>query len=398
MRLAVLLFLAVSLPTTARAQDPAELGPFSTSEWDVGSLMVAGRTVTEVVVSYPEDGGERPIVGVFHGYEGESGDHALLNRTLASYGMVSLSATLPCRIATGCDHTLNAGLILGLLDWLVTEGDRAGGPHLGRIDGARRGPIGHSFGALTAHIAGTMDERIGSIVLLDPNDDAGVPGRLATASTTAPTAQLLAERPGSCNALWDEGAITPMLPAPRLELTVDRSGHCDPSDVTDALCMLGCGTGDRSTSPVFRRYAVAWTACHLTGAPAMADWLGGTGMADDTASGTIVGVRSEGLEDLGCRGGEPLVDAGPPPDAGPSADAGGDDVGSADDGGATMDAGATDDASLDVDGGAPITSSGGCACRATGASARSSIAQLVLVLAIAVLGARRALLRPLTSR
>lgn len=214
---AVLLVMAASLgASTARAQDPAALGPHAVTEWDAGRVSAASLSVPTVVV-YPVDRGPHPVVGVFHGYEGESVDHQLLARTLASYGLVVIRSTMPCRIATGCDHDANAAAISALLEWAVAQGAMGGSTLWGRVDGTRRGLIGHSFGALNVHVAGARDPSIDAVVLIDPNDDVGLPGRLATSRVTAATAQILAGIPGTCNSLWDEGAITPMLPAPKLE-------------------------------------------------------------------------------------------------------------------------------------------------------------------------------------
>lgn len=365
----ILLALSVvgaSLVGRAQAQDPAALGPLAVTEWDAGRVTAATLSVPTVVV-HPNDVGPHPVVGVFHGFEGESVDHQLLARTLASYGLVVIRSTMPCRLTTGCDHGANAAAMSALLDWAVAQSAVGGSPLEGRVDGSRRGLVGHSFGALNAHLAGSRDPSIDSIVLIDPNDDTGLPGRLAAPSVTAATAQILAAIPGSCNSLWDDAAITPMLPAPKLALTVSRSGHCDPTDAADAICTFGCGAGDRTTSAIFRRYTVAWTVCNLIGDPAMAPWLGGSSLASDVDGNVVRGVMLGGADALRCRDGSPF-DGGVIADE----DAGALDGGEGDAGEGSPDAGASDGGAMDAGRDAGIAGldagssgvAGGCACRA----------------------------------
>ena len=81
----------------------------------------------------------------------------------------------------------------------------------GKVDGSRRGLIGHSWGGLAAHLAASRDTTIDSLVLFDPNDD-GTEGLVATPTITASTLQLLAAVPGLCNSAWREDMVTAMLP------------------------------------------------------------------------------------------------------------------------------------------------------------------------------------------
>jgi len=136
----LVLSLASLVGATARAQDPANLGPHAVTEWDVGSVSAATLSVPTVVV-YPND----------------------------------VRATMPCRITTGCDHNANANAISALLDWAVAQSAMTGTVLSGRVDGTRRGLVGHSFGALNAHFAGSRDASVDSVVLIDPNDDTGLP-------------------------------------------------------------------------------------------------------------------------------------------------------------------------------------------------------------------------------
>lgn len=356
--------LAWVLSLTAAAQDPEDRGALVVDEWDAGPIAAAGRMIRTQVV-FPGVAGSYPLVGVIHGAGRTGGRHIELARTLASRGFVVVLPDIPCTLGA-CDHDQNASQISALLDWAVTQSGTLGSRVYGRVDGERRGLVGHSWGALASHIAASRDARIDSLVLLDPNDD-GTVGRDATAGVGAPTLQLLASVPGFCNNQWDEAMVTPVLPEPKLQLTVSGSGHCDPEEPGDAFCPIGCGAGDASLSAIFRRYAVAWTACNLTGDTTMGAWLGGASMSADQSAGRIGGLVSGGLDGLACRSGPPPSDGGPGEmDAGTLTDAGPPtpDAGSRDDGGTTSPDAARIDGSLPDAGSAG--EGDGCGCRAAG--------------------------------
>lgn len=376
LRACALVVLLPAFAGRAAAQDPADPGPLITAEWNAGSVSAGGASIPTVVV-YPATGGPYPVVGMFHGLAGNGGQHSTLAQTLASYGLVVIRPDMPCGLG-GCDHDSNATIISALLEWAVAQSADGASMLSGKIDGERRGLVGHSFGALNSHLAASRDATIDSVVLLDPNDDTGLPGLGAAPGVTAPTAQLLAQVPGSCNGAWNETAITPMLPTPKLQLTVSGSGHCDPAD-SHVVCEFACGSGDAATNRIFRRYAVAWTVCNLRGDSAMGEWLGGASMAADESGGTLIGVSHGGLAELPCRSGTPPVDAGTPP----VADGGPPDVDAGSMPGA--DAGAHFDAGSSVRG----DDGGGCGCTAARADHSIAPASLACLAALAARLLRR---------
>ncbi|MCB9597744.1 MAG: hypothetical protein H6719_33815 [Sandaracinaceae bacterium] len=356
---------------SAAAQDPDERGSLTVEEWDAGRVTLAGASIP-VRVLYPSDGvAPYPLVGVIHGASRTGANHRVLAETFASRGFVVLLPDMPCGF-TGCDHDANANQLVALLEWGVARSGDGASPIAGLVDASRRALVGHSWGALASHLAAARDSSIDALVLLDPNDD-GTVGRDATPTITAPTAQLLAAVPGTCNSQWNEGVVTPMLPTPALQLTVTRSAHCDPEEPGDFLCPIGCGAGDASTSVVFRRYSIAWVSCVLRGDAEMGAWLGGGSMSGDETASRIGGVVARGLDELPCRGGT-TSDAGPADlDAGAGSDAGASDpdAGSTDAGAAANDAGARDagaaaaDAGARADAGDGTGTAGGCACEAS---------------------------------
>jgi dienelactone hydrolase len=386
-RLASLATLALTLLLVSgavRAQAPEERGPLAASSWDAGARTLDGVSI-RVRVVYPELGGPYPLVGVIHGANANGAYHTELATTLASRGFVVVVPDMPCTV-TVCDHDANQRQISALLAWAAAESAEAGTRLAGKVDGGRRGLIGHSWGGLSSHLTAARDPSIGSVVLLDPNDD-GTEGLSVTDAISAPHLTLLAQVPGLCNSQWQESMVRARLGGPRLELTVNRSGHCDPGEM-DGLCSFGCGRGDTSTTRLFRRYAVAWTACVLGGDPAMVEWVGGPSYTRDVREGTVVGPSAAGLDALACRSGAPVPDAGPT-DVQDAA------MGLAD---AGVDSGAgpimPEDAAvaLDAEVRAPdaglVTAGGpgGCACRAARASSCRTLVPLAL---FAVAWARR---------
>jgi len=359
--------IAAALSASAAAQAPEDMGTLAFDEWDAGRVEVAGARLPTVVL-YPTDGvGPHPLVGVIHGASRTGARHRVLAETLASRGFVVLLPDIPCGF-TGCDHDANADQLIGLLEWAEARSDDGASPIAGLVDADRAALIGHSWGALASHMAAARLPSLDAVVLLDPNDD-GTVGLDATSAVMAPTAQLLAQVPGSCNSQWREDEVGAALPAPNLELTVTDSAHCDPEEPGDFLCPVACAAGDASTSVYFRRYTVAWVACLLQGDAAVAPWLGGDALRSDEGDDVVRGTVERGLDALPCLGGGGL-DAGPGDlDGGPS----GGDAGIQIDAGGGVDAGGGGiDAGVRTDAGAGSESGGGCACRASpGRGARS---------------------------
>ncbi|MCK6547672.1 dienelactone hydrolase family protein, partial [Myxococcota bacterium] len=293
-------------PRPARAQ-PELRGPHAFERFEAGDVDAAG-TAIPTVVYYPTDTtAPVPVVAVVHGFLRNGSFMAELARTLASHGLVAVVPDMPCG-ARGCDHDANGRQISALLDWAEVASTDPAVPFAGRVDGTRRGALGHSWGGLGVFVAASQDPRFSSVLMLDPNDDRGLAASIAPVMPHA-TAHVMAESFGNCNATQWTTTVFPLTPGPHLRVRVVGSGHCDVEDPSDRLCPLACGSGDPSTTPTFRRYAVAWTLCNLTADPAMAAWIGGASLDGDVAAGVIDQVDALGLDALPCRGGAPR-DAG----------------------------------------------------------------------------------------
>jgi dienelactone hydrolase len=297
------------------AAAPEDVGPYAVSTWDAGDVDIGGVGIP-VVVYAPDAAPAGPVVAVVHGF-GRNGDtHADTAAVLASHGMVAVVPDMPCGFS-GCDHDANAAQVSGLLDWAVGEG-AGGGPLAGKVDGERRGVIGHSWGGLAVFLAAARDDRIDSVFGFDPVDDSGLVAS-EIANIGVPSAAVFAEAENCCNDAW-ETDVFPGATAPKLMATIATSGHCDPESPTDGLCAWACCDGNPATAPTWRRYALAWTRCVLQADTGVAGFAGGTEFDADVAAGLLANPVVDGVDALPCRA--PPVDTG---DTADTSDSGGDD-------------------------------------------------------------------------
>lgn len=374
---AIAVVLLAASPVSAQ---PETRGTFAFTTWSAGNVMLDTASIP-VTVYYPTDpGGPFPLLAVVHG-AGRNGSYmAEMARTFASRGFVALVPSIPCS-PLGCDHAANARQIRALLDWGVAQSGTSSSTIAGLVDGERRGVVGHSWGGLAVFLAAQGHPEIDAVVTLDPNDDSGI-AAAAAAGVAQPSAHIMAQVMGACNSTNWKDTVFPSTPSPHMRLVVTGAGHCDVEDPTDGLCPLLCTAGAGITlAPYFRRYAVAFMGCMLQSDTAMAPYMGGSALTDDTTANVVQYVSTSGLELLPCNGGT-LPDAGiVSPDAAVVAnDAGtttGNDaaVAGSDASTAGTDAGTSgiDASTPGADGGAtPPASTGACGCRAGRTRARGA--------------------------
>jgi dienelactone hydrolase len=291
--------------------EPEDRGPLSIAEIDPGEILADGVMIP-VKVHYPDAAGPYPIVLLMHGFVRTGRYHVELAQTLASRGIVVVLPDMPCTLS-GCDHEANARQIHALLDWAVAESSGSGAL-AGKIDGARRGVLGHSWGGLGVFLA-SRAAGIQVAALLDPNDDQGTAAGDA-ALVTIPSIHIMATVPGACNATNWGDSVYPSTGNPRLRVRVVGAGHCDVEEPSDNFCPTICGRGDPSLSYLFRRYAVSFVGCVLTGDPQYAPYVGvgGAGLDTDVMANLIDNVDSSGIGTLPCQAASP-TDAGVATDA-----------------------------------------------------------------------------------
>jgi hypothetical protein len=172
----LLLFLVMSMPIGALAQDLTASGPFNVQVLTFAKLTDPPRGGREVPIKVhvPLGDGPFPIVIVSHGAGGNWDSHAGQNQHLASYGYAVLALE---HIGSNTDRLRKGGprLMQTLMEMIVDREEVLGRPldvsfaigraeewnssHTelrGKLDVKRIGVLGQSFGAYTAMVVGGM--------------------------------------------------------------------------------------------------------------------------------------------------------------------------------------------------------------------------------------------------
>lgn len=288
---------------------PEERGPHQIATLDAGEVSAAGAMIP-LAVYYPTDLlAPGPLVAVVHGYVRNGSFMRVMAETIASQGMIAIVPDMPCTLLGGCDHDENGLQISALMDWAINASTNdATSPLYGLIDGSKLGVIGHSWGGLGVFMSGLLDTRYQSVVALDPNDDRGLAAMNAP-MFDRPSIHIMASVGGACNSTDWGDTVYPLTRSPHLRIRIVGAGHCDVEDPTDSFCPTFCNAGNPATTPLFRRYAIAFTTCQLMGLNA--EYIGGAALDADVASGAVDNVDSSMTDLFHCRSGQP-----PPDDAG----------------------------------------------------------------------------------
>lgn len=366
------MILGLFLPRVAGAL-PEDPGPL-TFQQTTRTETIAGKQVP-FDLYVPQGIGPAPVVAVGHGFPRSKANMVGWGQELARRGYVVAVPSFPFAAA---DHAANAKILAGLLAWMVAQGQSAGSPLAGRVDGSRQGVMGFSAGGLSAVLAAADEPGIDVVVGLDPVDVGGA-GQQAAAKLQVPATFVRAE-PGVCNSNGNAAQIFAALTAPRLSLQVIGATHCDGESPADALCGLTCGGGqDPQRHAKFRRYAFATLDHVLLCDGSMAAWLGGSSAQADTA---IKNIEAQGypppMQTCGAAADGALPDLGPGDGSG-APDGGAGDSAAADGGASAV------DGPQAADGSAPVEEEG-CSCgvaRQPGAPAALALALLGLLLVVA---------------
>jgi len=287
-----------------------------------------------------------PMIALGHGFMRSRVMLREWGKLLASRGYV---AAAPDFGLGSSDHVGNSKVLLGLLDWMESQGNQPGSVLANRVDGSRRGVMGHSAGGLAALLAASTDPKVDVVVGLDPVDVSAL-GQTAAPLIKVPVTILRAV-PAQCNSSGNAAAMVVALGGPAFTLQVLKATHCDPEWPSDPACGLLCGGDDAIRRSRFVRYAMATLDHVLLCDPTAAPYLGGAPAAADTLVADI-GQKAFPMPQLGCAA---------PPDAG--VDGQGPDGGSPWDGadldGPTADLGTVADAVVSD----PTVDDSGCECR-----------------------------------
>jgi hypothetical protein len=269
-----------TLPRIVAAQ-PEMPGPYEVAEWNAGAVQPG----TTVVVYYPKNApvAGPPVVVQHGGGEGIGMPHKLKSERLASRGFVAITPIFAdLLLAPSAAHGMTVNAIL---DWAAAESGKPGSMLEGKVDGAKRGVMGHSYGGWTVFFATQQSMAIKAIVAYDAVGD------LTLASNFAgPSIHLLASQ-GNCGGGSNAGYLA--APPPKLLATVANSNHCDVGNA-GTLCPVACGgVWSDLASTTFLRYGVAFITCVLGGhgSEQMGDYLGGAMWQADAA---LTGKQQEG--------------------------------------------------------------------------------------------------------
>lgn len=276
---AILASAVAASPAAALPEDP---GPLAFNS-EVRTTSIEGSSITFDL--YMPDGapGPFPIVAVVHGFMRSRATMADWGRELAKRGYIAAVPGLP---GSSPDHAKNGRIISALLDHLVAAAIQAGDPLSGKVDGTRRGALGHSAGGLACLLAASTDQQIDVVIGLDPVDASGL-GSQAAPAIGAPTTFILAQ-PSSCNSNGNAAQVFPLLGGARLSVRVKQGTHCDAESPTDVLCGVLCGAADAQRHARFRRYAFATLDYVLACQDSMASWLGGADAGADQQVEAII--------------------------------------------------------------------------------------------------------------
>lgn len=277
------------LRSPAAPEDPGSFAFKSAST----TVTLEGAAIA-VDVYWPDVSGSFPALVVGHGFARSKASFVQWGQELAKRGYVAVAPNFP-----GADHAKNGKVVSGLLAWLVTRGQTAGDALQGKVDGARRGVVGHSAGGLAAILAAAADPTIKVLVGLDPVD-AGL-AVAAAPQIKAPTVFIRAQ-PGLCNSNGNATTVFPQLGGPRWTLRIKAATHCDPEAPSDFLCGIACGGSDPERHKRFRRYAFAVLDHILACKPGLEPWLGGMQTQADTL---VEDLSAAAWPPAGCAPGQP---------------------------------------------------------------------------------------------
>lgn len=269
----VMVLLLWPVRSSAAPEDPGSFAFKSASS----SVTLEGAAIA-VDVYWPDAAGSFPVLAVGHGFQRSKASFVEWGQELAKRGYVAVAPNFPGGFAP--DHAKNGKIVSGLLAWLVTRGKTAGDPLFGKVDGARRGVVGHSAGGLAALLAAATDPSIKLAVGLDPVDANGL--AVAAAPQISAPVLIVRAQPSACNSNGNATDVFAQLTVPRWSLRIKAATHCDPEAPSDFLCGLLCGNADAERHKRFRRYAFA-ALDHVLGCqPGLEPWLGGAQSQADT--------------------------------------------------------------------------------------------------------------------
>jgi predicted dienelactone hydrolase len=183
--------------------------------------------------------GRFPVVLFSHGFAGVRLQSTFLTSHLASYGFVVAAPQHPTRdllaVLSGSaqrDTEQPVSELLGSLDLVVAESERAGSRFEGHVDADRVAAVGHSAGGGTAYVAAD-DDRIDAYVSLAAGRAGDAPPAQKPSFFVAGAVDGIVPAAESSEPAYDSA------PSPSTYWEIEGAGH---NGFTD-FCTFGGGTG-----------------------------------------------------------------------------------------------------------------------------------------------------------
>lgn len=180
-----IVFLVLALATAAAAQLPEDAGPFLVGQRSltVTHPLSANSTVpaeiyypaTAAGFDTPADasGGPFPLVAFLHGYFANASFYDDLSTHLASYGFVVIATQTESGFFMNIQNEADDSR--ALLNWAEDRNVDASSFLFGMLDGGDWGIYGHSNGGAGSLLVASVEPRISTIGLLEPNYTGGAP-------------------------------------------------------------------------------------------------------------------------------------------------------------------------------------------------------------------------------
>jgi len=277
--------------------DPGEVGP---CDYERLSLEIQGN---QIAVFIPLEGScdswsSAPFPGLVFahgfsmmGFSNGVADVAGHGEHLASWGYWVAIPALPD------DAESRIEVLRLVIDHLLLASSQTNSPLYQKIDAQRLAVAGYSLGGATAMATSARDERVQTVVALDPvyheGDFSGEGNPIWNPEVDGQAikvpAGILGSPASSCNAQADYAEIYDFVGAGhKAAYQVTGASHCDFLDPGNSYCALFCGgTSDATRTALSQRYMTAWLNYYLLSKDEYFAVLFGDGLAQDIANNSI---------------------------------------------------------------------------------------------------------------
>ncbi len=285
---------------------PDQLGPCTVTK-QTDSIVIDSETSAAVEIYYPSNcgvGRPAPFPGIAfaHGFSmfGLSNgmtENAGNGEHLASWGYVVAIPTLP----DGAEERLT--VLRLVLNYLENDS---------QVNSNKLATVGYSLGGATALAAAARDNRVQTVVALDPvfheggfgGEGAAVWDAAAEAPQIRVPTGILGSPPDDCNADADYADIYPLVGAThKAYYHIEGASHCVFPDPGNSFCSWTCqgNDGDQETE-LSQKYMTAWLNYYLYYETAYYDYLFGSTMLADVRANLIASAADTAPDNVAAMG------------------------------------------------------------------------------------------------